>query len=86
MTSAATLERRPRQEPEPRQAPPGAPGHLTEIPLRRLGRPEDIADACVFLASDASAYVTGDMDVFGMKEMQKCQRPRGGYRPVPVTP
>ena len=22
--------------------------------------PEDIADACVFLASDASAYVTGD--------------------------
>ena len=26
------------------------------------------------------------MDVFGMKEMQKCQRPKGGYRPVPVTP
>jgi NAD(P)-dependent dehydrogenase (short-subunit alcohol dehydrogenase family) len=46
--------------PEFRQAPPGAPEHLKEIPLGRLGRPEDIADACVFLASDASAYVTGD--------------------------
>ncbi len=46
--------------PEHRQAPPGAPEQLKEIPLRRLGRPEDIADACVFLASDASAYVTGD--------------------------
>ncbi len=46
--------------PEHRQAPPGAPEQLKDIPLRRLGRPEDIADACVFLASDASAYVTGD--------------------------
>jgi 3-oxoacyl-[acyl-carrier protein] reductase len=46
--------------PEFRQTPPGAPEHVKEIPLRRLGRPQDIADACVFLASDASAYVTGD--------------------------
>jgi 3-oxoacyl-[acyl-carrier protein] reductase len=46
--------------PEFKQTPPGDPAQVKEIPLRRLGRPEDIADACVFLASDASAYVTGD--------------------------
>lgn len=29
------------------------------IPLKRGGQPEDIANACVFLASNMSAYITG---------------------------
>jgi 2-hydroxycyclohexanecarboxyl-CoA dehydrogenase len=28
-------------------------------PLRRVGRPDDIAGAVVFLASDAAGFVTG---------------------------
>ena len=31
------------------------------IPLKRGGSPEDIANACVFLASDLSTYVTGQV-------------------------
>lgn len=31
------------------------------IPLKRAGETEDVANACVFLASDMSAYVTGQV-------------------------
>jgi 3-oxoacyl-[acyl-carrier protein] reductase len=31
------------------------------IPLKRGGRPEDVADACVFLASDMASYITGQV-------------------------
>ena len=30
------------------------------VPVRRIGRPEDVADAVLFLASDRAAYVSGD--------------------------
>ena len=31
------------------------------IPLRRGGTPEDVADACVFLASEMSSYISGQV-------------------------
>ncbi|MNL89554.1 3-oxoacyl-[acyl-carrier-protein] reductase FabG [compost metagenome] len=31
------------------------------IPMKRGGQPEEVADACVFLASDMSRYITGQV-------------------------
>lgn len=36
-------------------------GWTDMIPLKRGGTPEDVANVCVFLASDLSAYVTGQV-------------------------
>jgi 3-oxoacyl-[acyl-carrier protein] reductase len=33
--------------------------HAAKVPLRRLGQPEDIGAAAVFLASDAASFITG---------------------------
>jgi len=46
-----------------------ANGHLgdgidliaTRTPVRRPGRPEDIAAACAFLVSDEAGYITGQV-------------------------
>ncbi len=32
-----------------------------DVPLKRGGKPEDVANACIFLGSDMSAYVTGQV-------------------------
>jgi len=31
------------------------------LPVRRVGRPEDISNACAFLCSEASSYITGQI-------------------------
>jgi 3-oxoacyl-[acyl-carrier protein] reductase len=33
--------------------------YLTTVPLRRLGKPGDVADGILFLLSDAASYITG---------------------------
>jgi 3-oxoacyl-[acyl-carrier protein] reductase len=34
---------------------------MNVIPLKRAGTPEDVAEAALFLASDGSAYITGQV-------------------------
>lgn len=34
---------------------------INQIPLKRVGKPEDIANAFVFLASDKASYITGEI-------------------------
>ena len=34
---------------------------IKDIPLKRIGTPEDVANACLFLASDLSCYITGQV-------------------------
>ena len=34
---------------------------IAQIPLGRIATPQDIAEACVFLASDNSSYISGQV-------------------------
>jgi NAD(P)-dependent dehydrogenase (short-subunit alcohol dehydrogenase family) len=35
--------------------------HIQRTPVRRVGRPEDIAAACAFLVSEEAGYITGQI-------------------------
>lgn len=56
------------------------------VPRRRIGRPEDIADAVVFLASDRADYITGEEIIVdgGLTRTIMSVIPRPGFeRPAP---
>ncbi len=44
---------------------------LSEIPLHRMAKPEEIAELCVFLAGDAAGYITAASYVIDGGMMQK---------------
>jgi NAD(P)-dependent dehydrogenase (short-subunit alcohol dehydrogenase family) len=46
--------------------PEGVSSWLKTAPLNRLGNPQDVADACLFLASSSASWITGaNLDVDG---------------------
>jgi 3-oxoacyl-[acyl-carrier protein] reductase len=46
--------------------PEGVTRWMNSVPLKRLGMPDDVADACLFLASQAARWITGaDLQVDG---------------------
>lgn len=47
---------------------------LSEIPLHRMAKPEEVADLCVFLASEAAGYITASSYVIDGGMMQKSGR------------
>jgi 3-oxoacyl-[acyl-carrier protein] reductase len=66
--STDTERRNPEWYPEFSVGGRGGDDHLKEIPLNRQATVADIANACLFFASDESGYITGDrLNVVGGK-------------------
>ena len=58
--------RNPDWYPEFQTVERGSGEHVQSLPMGRQGTVQDIANACLFYASDESAYITGDrMNVVG---------------------
>ncbi len=61
-------------------------GIAARVPLRRIGRPEEIAGAVAFLASDDAPYITGiELNVDGgMANLERpvCLRVGGEFADV----
>ena len=66
--STDTKRLHPEWYPEFQSIKRGSSKHLESLPMGRQCTVEDIANACVFFASDESAYITGDrLNVMGGK-------------------
>lgn len=53
----------PNQAPDPETAKANQEAFLARIPMHRMGEPDDIAKAVLFLASDMASYMTGSQVV-----------------------
>ena len=68
--STDTERMNPTWYPEFQSVERGSSDHLKSIPMNRQATVEDIANACLFYASDESAYITGDrMNVVGGRDI-----------------
>ncbi len=64
--STDTERMHPEWYPEMQDVSRGSTEHVSGIPMGRQGTVQDIANACLFFASDESGYITGDrMNVVG---------------------
>ncbi|MDE2779975.1 MAG: SDR family oxidoreductase [Chloroflexota bacterium] len=64
--STDTTRAHPEWYPEFEEVARGSDAHVASIPMRRQGTVHDIAEACLFFASDESSYITGDrLNVMG---------------------
>lgn len=63
------------------QAPGVAERRAELLPVRKVGRPEDIADAATFLASDRAQHISGEEIIVdgGLGQILMSQVPRPGF-------